>query len=250
LGHKVHPIGFRLGIVRDWSARWYAEKQYAGNLYEDMVVRRTIQSKAPEAGISLVDIDRQGNDILVTIHSARPGIVIGRGGQRVEELRSALDKATKRKVRLTIREVEQPELVAVLVAKNVAEQIERRLRDGQAPQSQHGQTATEPGSNSAVAVHALSSNVLASAAGSLARTASCGAHSPIRVAPPRTNTYSACINSPCGLRGSSRVPAILLCNGAGSGLQATGSGPQATGSGPGGCHGCRSDFSGAPRAGR
>lgn len=127
MGHKVHPIGFRLGIVRDWSAKWYAEKQYAGNLYEDMVVRRTIQSKAPEAGISLVDIDRQGNDILVTIHSARPGIIIGRGGQRVEELRSALDKATKRKVRLTIREVERPELVAVLVAKNVAEQIERQI---------------------------------------------------------------------------------------------------------------------------
>ncbi len=127
MGHKVHPLGFRLGIVRDWSGKWYADKQYAQNLYEDMQARKAIQEKAPEAGISQVDIDRQGNDMAITIFSARPGIVIGRGGQRVEELRGALEKATHRKVRLTIREVEQPELVATLVAKNVAEQMERQV---------------------------------------------------------------------------------------------------------------------------
>ncbi|MEW6033772.1 MAG: 30S ribosomal protein S3 [Chloroflexota bacterium] len=127
MGQKVHPVGFRLGIYRDWVAKWYNDKRYADNLYEDMLVRRTIDSRAPEAGISKVEIDRQGSDILVTVHSARPGIVIGRGGQRVEELRGALEAATKKRIRLTIREVERPELTAVLVAKNVAEQIERRI---------------------------------------------------------------------------------------------------------------------------
>lgn len=127
MGHKVHPVGFRLGVVRDWDAKWYTDKDYADKLQEDVAVRRIVDARAREAGIAKVDIDRQGNDILVTIFSARPGIVIGRGGQRVEELRSALEGATKRRVRLTIREVEQPELSAVLVAKSVAEQIERRI---------------------------------------------------------------------------------------------------------------------------
>ncbi|MBI2857410.1 MAG: 30S ribosomal protein S3 [Chloroflexi bacterium] len=129
MGHKVHPVGFRLGVVRDWVAKWYTDKdkQFADNLYEDMMVRRTVEQKAAEASISQVEIDRKGNEVQVTIHSARPGIVIGRGGQRVEELRKALEAVTKKKVRLTIREVEQPELTGVLVAKNVAEQMERRI---------------------------------------------------------------------------------------------------------------------------
>ncbi len=127
MGHKVNPIGFRLGVTREWDAKWYADKGFQEKLLEDMVVRRVVTEKASEAGISRVEIDRQGSDILVTIFSARPGIVIGRGGQRVEELRAALEKATKRKVRLTIREVERPELNATLVAKNVAEQLERRV---------------------------------------------------------------------------------------------------------------------------
>lgn len=127
MGHKVHPLGFRLGVVRDWYGKWYADKAYAANLQEDMKARKTIMEKASEAGVSQVDIDRQGADMLVTIHSARPGIVIGRGGQRVAEMTAALEKATGRKVKLTIREVEQPELVAALVAKNVAEQMERQI---------------------------------------------------------------------------------------------------------------------------
>ncbi|MBI2854278.1 MAG: 30S ribosomal protein S3 [Chloroflexi bacterium] len=127
MGQKVNPIGFRLGVTREWDAKWYADKNFGDRLYEDMVVRRVVTEKASEAGISRVVIDRQGSDVLVTIFSARPGIVIGRGGQRVEELRTALEAATKKKVRLTIREVERPELNATLVAKNVAEQMERRV---------------------------------------------------------------------------------------------------------------------------
>ena len=135
MGHKVHPIGFRLGIIRDWSAKWYAEKQYAGNLYEDMVVRRTIQSKAPEAGISLVDIDRQGNDILVTIHSARPGIIIGRGGSGIEDIKRACKQYLLRKIRLplktdlrlSVEEVKGAESKAAVVAQGMVEQIEKRI---------------------------------------------------------------------------------------------------------------------------
>ncbi|MFC1919654.1 30S ribosomal protein S3 [Chloroflexota bacterium] len=127
MGQKVHPVGFRLGIVREWVAKWYADKQFAANLHEDMKVRRIIDARAREAGIASVEIDRQGSDILVTVFSSRPGVVIGRGGQRVEELRTSLEKVTGKKVRLTIREVDRPEMVAVIVARSVAEQIERRV---------------------------------------------------------------------------------------------------------------------------
>lgn len=129
MGNKTHPIGFRLGIIRDWQAKWFAEREYAAFLREDLIIRRVIAKAYPEAGIASVDIDRQGqaNEIYVTIHTARPGIVIGRGGQRREELRRSLEKATDRKIRLNIQEVRQPELEASLVAKSIAEQISRRV---------------------------------------------------------------------------------------------------------------------------
>ncbi|MCK4963251.1 MAG: KH domain-containing protein, partial [Anaerolineales bacterium] len=92
MGRKVHPIGFRLGIVQDWQARWYADTHYAESLQEDLKLRQAIQSKYADAAISLVVIERQAKDVSVTIYTARPGIVIGRGGQRVDELSVYLEK--------------------------------------------------------------------------------------------------------------------------------------------------------------
>jgi len=127
VGNKVHPIGLRLGLNQEWQARWFAGKEYARYLVEDMKVRRALQQKYREAGVSRVDIERQSNIISITLHTSRPGVVIGRGGQRVEEVRQLLEKLTGKKVKLTIEEVRQPELDAYLVAKGVAEQMERRI---------------------------------------------------------------------------------------------------------------------------
>jgi small subunit ribosomal protein S3 len=127
LGQKVHPYGFRIGIVKDWRARWYDEKHYAELVREDVDIRRIIHSSYREAGISLVEIERKASEVTVTVHTARPGVVIGRGGQRVDELRMLLEKHTGKKVRLNIQEVREPELEANLVAHNIAEQLRRRV---------------------------------------------------------------------------------------------------------------------------
>jgi len=127
MGRKVHPMGFRIGIIRDWQARWYADKHYASFLHADLKLRQAIQSKYSEAGISLLEIDRQANKVTVTIHTSRPGIVIGRGGQRVDEMRQHLESLVGKGIQLNIQEIRQPELDAYLVARVVAEQIERRI---------------------------------------------------------------------------------------------------------------------------
>jgi small subunit ribosomal protein S3 len=127
LGHKVHPIGFRIGVIRDWQAKWYTDKHYAEFLDEDMKLRDGVQTRYAEAAISLVEIERQANKVAITIHTSRPGIVIGRGGQRVDETRGFLEKLVGKKVQLNIQEIQRPELDAYLVAKNIAEQIERRI---------------------------------------------------------------------------------------------------------------------------
>jgi len=127
LGHKVHPKGFRLGIISDWQAKWYADKYYADFLKEDFKLREAVQSAYTEAGISQVDIERQVNEVLVTIHTSRPGIVIGRGGQRVDATKHQLEEAIGKKVKLNIKEIQQPELDAFLVARAVADQIEHRI---------------------------------------------------------------------------------------------------------------------------
>ncbi len=127
MGHKVHPLGFRIGVIRDWQARWYADKNYAEFLHEDLKLRQAIQSKNAEAGISEVEIDRQANKVTVTIHTARPGVVIGRGGQRVDELRLHLESLIGKRIQLNILEVQQPELDAYLVARAIADQIEHRV---------------------------------------------------------------------------------------------------------------------------
>jgi small subunit ribosomal protein S3 len=127
MGHKVHPNGFRIGVIRDWQARWYADKHYAEFLREDMKLRKTIDSGYQEAAISAVEIERQANQVTMTIHTGRPGIVIGRGGQRVDEMRKHLEQIIGKKVQLNIVEIQQPELDAFLVAKNIAEQMVRRI---------------------------------------------------------------------------------------------------------------------------
>jgi small subunit ribosomal protein S3 len=127
MGHKVHPVGFRVGVIRGWDAKWYADKHYVTYLQEDLKVRNAIRSMYPEAGVSQVEIDRQANNVTLTIHTARPGILIGRGGQRVDEMRNTLEKLIDKKIQLNIREVQQPELDAFLVARSVADQMERRV---------------------------------------------------------------------------------------------------------------------------
>ena len=129
MGQKTHPIGFRLGIIKEWQARWFADKQeaYRNLVLEDLQVRQKITGNYPDAGISRVEIERSNNDVTVTIHTARPGIVIGRGGQRVEELRKELERTISRRTRLNVQEIRQPELDAYLVARNVADQLERRI---------------------------------------------------------------------------------------------------------------------------
>lgn len=129
MGQKVHPIGFRVGIIKDWQAKWFAQKEhrYRELILGDINIRKAIKSKYEEAGIARVEIERGSNEIVITVHTARPGIVIGRGGQRVEELRAHLEKLTGKRCRINIQEIRQPELEAYLVAKNVAEQLERRV---------------------------------------------------------------------------------------------------------------------------
>jgi small subunit ribosomal protein S3 len=127
LGRKVHPLGFRLGIIRDWQAKWYSDKNFTQNLQDDLKLRNSIMTKYAEAAIAKVDVDRQANEVAVTIHTARPGIVIGRGGQRVDEMRQYLEKLIGKKIRLNIQEIRQAELDAYLVARSIAEQLERRI---------------------------------------------------------------------------------------------------------------------------
>lgn len=127
MGQKVHPVGFRLGYVKDWDARWYAEKEYANLLLEDLQIRRRIETRLWDAGVPRVELERSANQLTVTIHTAKPGIVIGRSGIKVEELRKELEASTGKKVRLNIVEVRQPETNAYLIGRTIAEQIQRRI---------------------------------------------------------------------------------------------------------------------------
>jgi len=127
VGQKVHPTGFRLGVIKDWQARWYADRDYTALLHEDLRVRKLIMTRLADAGIPRVEIDRSANHMTVTIHAAKPGIVIGKSGVKVEELRRALEASTGKKVRVTIQEIRQPEMDATLVARSIAEQLQKRV---------------------------------------------------------------------------------------------------------------------------
>ena len=127
MGHKVHPHGFRLGVSRTWNAKWYSDKEYTELLREDIAIRTLVQKRLANASVSLVEIERGINHVTVTVHTAKPGIVIGKGGANVEALRQAVGKLTDRKVKLEIREIRQPELDGVRVATNIAQQLTRRI---------------------------------------------------------------------------------------------------------------------------
>ena len=129
MGQKTHPIGFRLGIIKDWQAKWFAGKssQYRTLLQEDLRIRKAVMSNLPEAGISKVELERGSQELVITIHSARPGVVIGRGGQRVEDIRKIIEGLSNKRTRLNVQEVRQPELDAQLVSMGIAEQLGRRI---------------------------------------------------------------------------------------------------------------------------
>lgn len=129
MGNKTHPIGFRLGIIKEWQAKWFAAKQkdYRELVLGDLALRGRVFGSYPDAGISRVEIERGSNDVIVTVHTSRPGIVIGRGGQKVEELRRMLERVAGRRVRLNVQEIRQPELDAFLVARSIADQLVRRI---------------------------------------------------------------------------------------------------------------------------
>jgi len=127
MGHKVHPYGFRLGVTRGWTANWYADKGYTDLLREDLTIRELIDRRLANASVGLVEIERGINHVTVTIHTAKPGIVIGKGGANVEQLRQQIGRISSRKVKLEIKEIRQPELDAQLVAANIAQQLSRRI---------------------------------------------------------------------------------------------------------------------------
>lgn len=127
MGRKVHPYGFRLGYIKDWQSKWFAERGYTDQLHEDLRLRKVIAKELEGAGVARIEIERSANKIEVTVFTAKPGIVIGRRGAKVEELTAGLQKRTGKKVKLNIQEIHQPELEAQLVAESVGEQITKRV---------------------------------------------------------------------------------------------------------------------------
>ena len=127
MGQKVHPFGFRLGFNRTWQSRWYAEKNYASLLHEDLDLRVDLKKRLSHAGVARIDIERAATKLKITIHTSRPGIIIGRKGAEVDKLRDDLQKKTGREIFINIMEIHKPELEAQLVAESVALQIERRV---------------------------------------------------------------------------------------------------------------------------
>jgi small subunit ribosomal protein S3 len=127
MGQKVNPVGFRLGVYRNWDARWYADKDYTKLLHEDIAMRRLISSRLRNAGLARIETERSANQLTVIIQTAKPGIVIGKQGASVDALRDELERISGKKVRVTIHEIKTPELDATLVAENVASQLEKRI---------------------------------------------------------------------------------------------------------------------------
>src|SRR5271155_1695561 len=127
MGQKTHPIGFRLGIIKSWDSKWYEEKNYAKWLHEDIRLREYIKEKLGHAGISKIEIERAANRVNVNVHTARPGIVIGKRGAGIETIKKDLQRFTKNEVFLNIVEVRKAEIDAQLVAENIATQLERRI---------------------------------------------------------------------------------------------------------------------------
>ena len=127
MGQKTHPYGFRLGYNKSWKSRWFAKKEYADLLHEDVRLRRELKEKLKSAGVNSVDIERAANKLVVRIYTARPGIIIGRKGSEIDKLKADVQKRTKREVHIDIQEVHRPELDAQLVAESIALQLEKRV---------------------------------------------------------------------------------------------------------------------------
>ena len=127
MGQKVNPVGLRVGIIRDWESKWYAEKDYADLLHEDIKIREYIESRLKDASVSKIEIERAANRVNITIHTAKPGMVIGKGGSEVEALRKALNELTNKRVHINIFEIKYADLDAKLVAENIARQLENRI---------------------------------------------------------------------------------------------------------------------------
>lgn len=127
MGQKVNPVGLRVGVIREWESKWYADKDYADLLHEDIKIREFVKNRLKDAAVSTVEIERAANRVNISIHTAKPGMVIGKGGTEVEALRQALAKLTKKKVHININEIKNPELDAYLVAESIAQQLERRV---------------------------------------------------------------------------------------------------------------------------
>jgi small subunit ribosomal protein S3 len=127
MGQKVHPIGFRLGVIKTWDSRWYAKKNYAALLHEDIKIRNIVKERLTHAGVSKIEIERAGQKAKINIHTARPGIIIGKKGAEVDKLKKDLEAMTGKQMFINIQEIRRPELEAQLVAENIALQLERRI---------------------------------------------------------------------------------------------------------------------------
>lgn len=127
MGQKINPNGLRLGIIKDWNAKWYAEEDYADNLHEDISIRDYIRKKLSEASVSKIEIERAANRVNVSIHTARPGMVIGKGGSEVDALRNKLNQLTGKRVHVNVVEIKNADMDAKLVAESIAEQLENRI---------------------------------------------------------------------------------------------------------------------------
>lgn len=133
MGRKVHPLGFRLGIIKTWRSRWYAEGEaFVTRLGEDKKIRDHIRDEVGHAGISEIEIERLPNQVIVIIHTAKPGIIIGRRGAAVKDLRLGLEKHTGKRIKIEVQEIDKPDLSAYLVAENIAGQLQRRISHGRA----------------------------------------------------------------------------------------------------------------------
>jgi small subunit ribosomal protein S3 len=127
MGHKTHPVGNRLGIIKTWSSKWYAKRGYADLLNEDIEIRKLVKEKLFHAGVSKVEIERTGQKARINIYAARPGIIIGKKGAEVDKLKKVLENKTKKQISIDIKEVRKPETDAQLIAENIALQLERRV---------------------------------------------------------------------------------------------------------------------------
>jgi small subunit ribosomal protein S3 len=127
MGQKVHPIGFRLGIIKTWDSRWFSQKNYAALLHEDIKIRKIVKERLMHAGVSKIEIERAGQKAKINIHTARPGIIIGKKGAEVDKLKKDLEAMTGKQIYINIQEIRRPELDAQLVAENIALQLERRI---------------------------------------------------------------------------------------------------------------------------